>query len=231
MRANARATLFRDENRGDIGKCQSNSTEDERGNARLSGGPAGDGGQACVGGGGNAGERELSIIWAAGCGRYKIVVLNEAMYTTVVNGFLRDIARDDDYQIYAVNNWCDGLEKFGTVIEALCSPFTSGFGSMWLSIPLTGRCGCPSSGRWDDLEKFGAVNARFVATRHGMRFEVTLHTAGSWDAQATHSEYMRRKFDTVIKTDVLFCDDPARVERARSEMRREEMWRGASCGR
>jgi hypothetical protein len=56
---------------------------------------------------------------------------------------------------------------------------------------------------------------------------VTLHTAGSWDAQATHSEYMRRKFDTVIKTDVLFCDDPARVERARSEMRREEMWRGA----
>jgi hypothetical protein len=60
-----------------------------------------------------------------------------------------------------------------------------------------------------------------------MRFEVTLHTAGSWDAQATHSEYMRRKFDTVIKTDVLFCDDPARVERARSEMRREEMWRGA----
>ena len=28
--------------------------------------------------------------------------------------------------------------------------------------------------------------------------------------QATHSEYMRRKFDTVIKTDVLFCDDPVR---------------------
>ena len=57
-----------------------------------------------------------------------------------------------------------------------------------------------------------------------MRFEVTLHTVGSWDAQATHSEYMRRKFDTVIKTDVLFCDDPQQVERARSEMRREEMW-------
>jgi hypothetical protein len=85
---------------------------------------------------GVAGTRrgELSIIGAAGCGRYKIVVLNEAMYTTVVNGFLRDIARDDDYQIYAVNNWCDGLDKFGAVIEALCSPFASGVGSIWLPI-------------------------------------------------------------------------------------------------
>ena len=41
-------------------------------------------------------------------------------------------------------------------------------------------------GRWDDLEKFGAVSARFLAVRHGMRFEVTLHTADSWDAQARY---------------------------------------------
>ena len=57
-----------------------------------------------------------------------------------VHGFLRDIAQDDDYDIYAVNNW------------------------------------------WDDLEKFGAVNARFLAVRHGIRFEVTFATEQSWDA-------------------------------------------------
>ena len=60
----------------------------------------------------------------------------------------------------------------------------------------------------DDLEKFGAVNARFLAVRHGLRFEVTFHTEASWDASIEHSEYMRRKFDTVIKTDVLFTDNP-----------------------
>ena len=38
--------------------------------------------------------------------KYKIVCHNEALYTTAVMGFLRDIARDDDYEIYAVNNWC-----------------------------------------------------------------------------------------------------------------------------
>jgi heme-degrading monooxygenase HmoA len=30
-----------------------------------------------------------------------------------VHGFLRDIAQDADYEIYAVNNWWDDLEKFG----------------------------------------------------------------------------------------------------------------------
>ena len=79
--------------------------------------------------------------------------------------------------------------------------------------------------RWDDLEKFNAINARFVATRHGMRFEVVFHTASSWEANATHAEYLRRKFDTVIKTDFLFTDDDEKVEQARMEMRREEQWR------
>ena len=36
---------------------------------------------------------------------------------------------------------------------------------------------------------------------------------------------MQYKFDTVIKTDVLFADDPARVEQAKTELRREEMFR------
>ena len=98
--------------------------------------------------------------------KYKIVCCNEQLYSTIVNGFLRDIAGDSDYEVYAVNNW------------------------------------------WDDLEKFGAVNARFLAVRHGLRFEVTFHTEASWDASIEHSEYMRRKFDTVIKTDVLFTDNP-----------------------
>ena len=98
--------------------------------------------------------------------KYKIVCCNEQLYSTIVYGFLRDIANDSDYEVYAVNNW------------------------------------------WDDLEKFGAVNARFVAVRHGLRFEVTFHTEASWDASIEHSEYMRRKFDTVIKTDVLFTDNP-----------------------
>jgi hypothetical protein len=62
--------------------------------------------------------------------KYKIVCNNEHLYTTIVQGFLRDIASDSDYDIFAVNNW------------------------------------------WDDLEKFGAVNARFLAIRHGLRFEV-----------------------------------------------------------
>ena len=98
--------------------------------------------------------------------KYKIVCCNEQLYSTIVNGFLRDIASDSDYEVYAVNNW------------------------------------------WDDLEKFGAINARFLAVRHGLRFEVTFHTEASWDASIEHSEYMRRKFDTVIKTDVLFTDNP-----------------------
>ena len=115
--------------------------------------------------------------------KYKVICNSEQMYSLCVHGFLRDIANDADYEIYAVNNW------------------------------------------WDDLEKFGAVNARFLAVRHGLRFEVTLHTVDSWDALITHSEYMRRKFDTVIKTDVLFTDNPAKVEKAKEEMRREEMWR------
>ena len=38
--------------------------------------------------------------------KYKIVCHNDGLYTTAVMGFLRDIARDDDYEIYAVNNWC-----------------------------------------------------------------------------------------------------------------------------
>ena len=100
-----------------------------------------------------------------------------------VHGFLRDIAQDDDYDIYAVNNW------------------------------------------WDDLEKFGAVNARFLAVRHGIRFEVTLHTEQSWDALTTHNAYMARKFDTVIKTDVLFAADAGKVQQTKEQMRREEMWR------
>ena len=45
--------------------------------------------------------------------RYKIVVTNEQLYTMCVQGFLRDIAQDADYEIYAVNNWWDDLEKFG----------------------------------------------------------------------------------------------------------------------
>ena len=81
------------------------------------------------------------------------------MYAMIVNGFLRDIAQDSDYEIYAVNNW------------------------------------------WDDLEKFGAVNARFLAMRHGIRFEVTIHTVASYEAKTAHAEYMRTKFSTVIKTD------------------------------
>eukprot|EP01043_Picozoa_sp_COSAG02_P042243 COSAG02_NODE_3575_length_6538_cov_73.970648_4_plen_358_part_00 len=36
---------------------------------------------------------------------------------------------------------------------------------------------------------------------------------------------MRRKFDTVIKTDVLFTDKPQLVAQVKSQMRREEMWR------
>ena len=105
--------------------------------------------------------------------KYKIVCCNEHLYSTIVHGFLRDIANDSDYEVYAVNNW------------------------------------------WDDLEKFGAINARFVAVRHGLRFEVTFHTEASWDASIEHSEYMRRKFDTVIKTDVLFTDNPrVRLTRA-----------------
>ena len=71
----------------------------------------------------------------------------------------------------------------------------------------------------------GAVNARFLASRHGLRFEITLHTTASWDAFTTHSEYMRRRFDTVIKTDVLYGADEDKIQKAKSEMRREEMWR------
>ena len=115
--------------------------------------------------------------------KYNIVCNNENIYTSIVQGFLRDIASDGDYDIFAVNNW------------------------------------------WDDLEKFGAVNARFLAIRHGLCFEVTFHTQASWDASTEHSEYMRRKFDTVIKTDVLFTDKPHLVEQVKSQMRREEMWR------
>ena len=62
--------------------------------------------------------------------KYKIVCNNEELYTTIVQGFLRDIAGDSDYDIFAVNNW------------------------------------------WDDLEKFGAVSARFLAIRHGLRMKV-----------------------------------------------------------
>ena len=61
--------------------------------------------------------------------------------------------------------------------------------------------------------------------RHGLRFEVTLHTTASWDAFTTHSEYMRRRFDTVIKTDVLYGADEDKIQKAKSDMRREEMWR------
>ena len=71
----------------------------------------------------------------------------------------------------------------------------------------------------------GAVNARFLAVRHGLRFEITLHTTASWDAFTTHSEYMRRRFDTVIKTDVLYGADEDKIQKAKDDMRREEMWR------
>jgi hypothetical protein len=78
--------------------------------------------------------------------KYHVVVNNDLLYSNVVNGFLRDIAQDTDYDIYAVNNW------------------------------------------WDDLEKFGAINARFLAVRHGIRFEVTLglsHIAALYDHVST----------------------------------------------
>jgi hypothetical protein len=115
--------------------------------------------------------------------KYKLVIENELFYVLVLHGFLRDIANDSDYEIYAINNW------------------------------------------FDDTERFKAVNCRFLAVRHGIRFEVTFHTASSWEANVTHGEYMRRKFDTVIKTDLLFTDDPQKVQQTRMQMRREDMWR------
>lgn len=71
----------------------------------------------------------------------------------------------------------------------------------------------------------GAINARFLAARHGLRFELTFHTTGSFDAFTTHSEYMRRRFDTVIKTDVLYGADDNKISQAKEAMRREGMWR------
>lgn len=52
--------------------------------------------------------------------RYKIVVTKEQLYTMCVHGFLRDIAQDSDYEIYAVNNWWDDLEKFGRWRYSAC---------------------------------------------------------------------------------------------------------------
>jgi hypothetical protein len=43
--------------------------------------------------------------------KYTVLVTNEIMYSMVVCGFLRDIASDDDYEIYEVNNWWDDLGK------------------------------------------------------------------------------------------------------------------------
>jgi hypothetical protein len=64
-----------------------------------------------------------------------------------------------------------------------------------------------------------------MAVRHGIRFEVTLHTEGSYEAKIAHGEFMRRKFNTVIQTDVLFAADTAKVQEANEQMRREDMWR------
>jgi hypothetical protein len=69
------------------------------------------------------------------------------------------------------------------------------------------------------------VNARFLAVRHGIRFEVTLHTTESFEAKTAHAEYMRRKFATVIKTDLLFAADGSKVTEVKQQMRREDMWR------
>ena len=59
---------------------------------------------------------------------------------------------------------------------------------------------------WDDVEKFGAINARFTSLVHGIRFELQLHTVDSWNSFTTHAQYMRFKFDTDIKTDFLFAE-------------------------
>jgi hypothetical protein len=115
--------------------------------------------------------------------KYKIVCSNDSLYSLVVMGFIRDIAADAEYEVYAVNNW------------------------------------------WGDIEKFGAITACFISLRHGIRFELAIHTTASWAATITHAQYMRFMFDTVIKTDVLFTEDPHKIAAAKMEMRREDMFR------
>jgi hypothetical protein len=44
-------------------------------------------------------------------------------------------------------------------------------------------------------------------------------------ASCVRCRYLRYKFDTVIKTDILFADDPAWIEQTRMELRREAMFR------
>jgi hypothetical protein len=78
---------------------------------------------------------------------------------------------------------------------------------------------------WDDLQKFGAISARFLGKQHGVTFQIVFHTEGSWHASVAHAEYLCRKFDTVIKTDTIFCDDPRKLEEAHVQMRREDMWK------
>ena len=58
-----------------------------------------------------------------------------------------------------------------------------------------------------------------------MRFELALHTKASWDGSITHAQYMRFMFHTVIKTDILFEGDQHKIDAAKMEMRREDMFR------
>ena len=80
--------------------------------------------------------------------------------------------------------------------------------------------GCLLLCRWDDVEKFSAINCRFVSLRHGIRFELTLHTKASWEGSITHAQYMRFMFNNVIKTDILFEGDQEKIAAAKMEMRR-----------
>ena len=36
-------------------------------------------------------------------------------------------------------------------------------------------------GRWDDVEKFAGIEAKFISKRHGCRFEMVFHTTQSWE--------------------------------------------------
>lgn len=137
-------------------------------------------------------EREISSIVQqvedeAPALQYKVVCTGDHAlytYTSSVAGFIKDIASNEaDYQLTAVHNW------------------------------------------WNDIEKFSALQAHFISRRHGVKFQVTFHTLQSWDSHVAHVEHLRQQFDTVIKTDIMFEEDPNKLASAKESLRREDMWK------
>jgi len=138
---------------------------------------------------------------------YKLVITNSAHYSQAVLDFLLDIADEDaHYMVYEVQNWWDDVQRFQAIVARCVHKFSS---PHYYAFPFIAVC----------------TIARFYGKQHGVTFQVAFHTLQSWSATTAQAEYLRRKFDTVIKTDTIFCHDPGMLEEAQVAMQREDQWK------